>query len=163
MSPTPACHRRGAVMIVVLGLITIMLGLALGLTVRVYAGVKGGAVVQQNAQAWIMMRAAAAYLDRQPPGPGTDYAFTIGDLLPGDLADKDLDDRQGWARIRQFSSAGEVYLDACGGSSGSGGKDAITDGGGVRNAMDVRYLYHRAADGRLTLLPVQNDHYADKW
>ena len=155
--------RRGAVMIIVLGLITIMLGLALGLTVRVYAGVKAGVVVQQNAQAWLMMRAATAYLDRNAPGPGTDFAFTMGDLAPADLPGKELDDRLGWARIKQVSAAGDVYIHACGGSSGSGGKNLAGDGGAMRNAMDVRYLYHRSSTGVLVLQPAAADHYADRW
>lgn len=47
-------HRRhcdrGAVMVVVLGLITVMLGLLLGVTVSVYQGIRGAYDYQANVQ-----------------------------------------------------------------------------------------------------------------
>jgi len=41
---------RGAIMVVVLGLITIMLGLLLGVTVSVYQGIRGAYDYQANIQ-----------------------------------------------------------------------------------------------------------------
>ena len=42
--------ERGAVMVVVLGLITVMLGLLLGVTVSVYQGIRGAYDYQANVQ-----------------------------------------------------------------------------------------------------------------
>lgn len=164
MNRTQAYHsraRRGTVMVIVLGLITIMLGLALGLTVKVYMGMKGGVVTQQNAQAWIMMQAARMGVTQQP---GVFAAgVTAGDLSAAELPPgKGLADRLGWVRIKP--NAPDYHIIACGGSSGAGGtKAAANDGDAVRNAMDVRYLYTMSAAGSVTLQAAQPDHYADKW
>lgn len=148
--------RRGAVMIVVMGLITILLSLVLGVTVKVYNGIKNGSNVTQNAQAWIMMEAARMSLARQRvaatplPWATANSAVTIGNILAADIPDKRLDDRLGWAHIRQVGTATQYYVFANGG--GSAGPDTssppnvfkettLTDGDPVRNAMDVRYLY----------------------
>lgn len=135
--------RRGAVMIVVMGLITILLSLALGVTVKVYNGIKNGSNVTQNAQAWIMMQAARMYLYNQTAVWPADAALTIGNIQSSDIPDKMLDDRLGWARIKQIGAATEYYVLANGGGSGENGLKASLpgDGDAVRNAMDIRYAY----------------------
>lgn len=151
--------RRGAVMIVVLGLITIILGLLLGLTVKVYNNLKSASATQQSAQAWIMMQAARMVVWRNAGAVPTDV--TIGNLAAGDLPNKDLDDRLGWARIK---TTGEVI--ACGGSSGANGEKDATFAGPdpLRDAMDVRYYYTiTGSPPTVTLHPAQADHYANHW
>lgn len=150
---TPASHsgrtRRGAVMIVVLGLITILLSLALGVTVKVYNGIKNGSNVTLNAQAWIMMQGARMCLANQvnnslAPWAVDGTAYTIGNL-PTVSIPKALDDRLGWAHIRQVKTSVDAYWHVLvsGGSSGQNELKAVslTDGDAVRNAMDVRYQY----------------------
>lgn len=143
--------RRGAVMIVVMGLITILLSLALGVTVKVYNGIKNGSNVTQNAQAWIMMQSARMFLANQvnkgiAPWPASGTAVTIGNLQATDISGKAMDDRLGWARVKQIDTGASAYYHvmATGGGSGQNGlKDSsLTDGDPVRNAMDIRYLYH---------------------
>jgi hypothetical protein len=142
--------RRGAVMIVVMGLITILLSLALGVTVKVYNGIKNGSNVTQNAQAWIMMQSARMFLANQVkngtvPWATSGTALTIGNLLSTDIPSKAMDDRLGWAHIQQMKTGVDAYWHvlASGGGSGQNGLKAIslTDGDAVRNAMDVRYQY----------------------
>lgn len=157
MNPVPA--RRGAVMIVVLGLITIILGLLLGLTVKVYNNLKSASATQQSAQAWIMMQAARMVVWRNAGAVPADV--TIGNLAAGDIPGKELDDRLGWARIK---TTGEVI--ACGGSSGANGaKDTLFSGPDpLRDAMDVRYHYTIAGSPPTVILhPAQADHYANRW
>jgi hypothetical protein len=156
---TTARTRSGAVMIVVLGLITIILGLLLGLTVKVYNNLKSASATQQSAQAWIMMQAARMVVWRNAGAVPADV--TIGNLAVGDIPSKELDDRLGWARIK---TTGEVI--ACGGSSGANGaKDASFAGADpVRDATDVRYYYTiTGSPPVVTLNPAQADHYANRW
>ncbi len=147
--------RRGAVMIVVMGLITILLSLALGVTVKVYNGIKNGSNVTQNAQAWIMMQSARMFLANQvdkglAPWPAAGTALTIGNLQSMDIPNKAMDDRLGWARIKQIDTGVTAYYHvmATGGSSGQNGQMALslTDGDAVRIATDIRYLYHMKHD-----------------
>lgn len=157
MSSVPT--RRGAVMIVVLGLITIILGLLLGLTVKVYNNLKSASATQQSAQAWIMMQAARMLIERN--GGAVTADVTIGNLTTSDIPSKELDDRLGWARIK---TTGEVI--ACGGASGANGaKDATFAGPDpIRDAMDVRYYYTiTGSPATVTLHPAQADHYANRW
>ncbi len=58
---------RGAIMVVVLGLITIMLGLLLGVTVSVYQGIRGAYDYQANVQYIIHWRADATAKDSTCP------------------------------------------------------------------------------------------------
>lgn len=144
--------RRGAVMIVVLGLITILLSLVLGVTVKVYNGIKNGSNVTQNAQAWIMMQAARVYIMNQPttgmPGVAVpwpmDARLTIGNIPVASITGKTMADRLGWAHIRQCGAASDYYIIATGGGSGYAENKgtSISDGDEVRNAMDVRYVYY---------------------
>lgn len=164
--PAPrAPARSGTVMVIVLGLITIMLGLALGLTARVYIGAKGGVSVQQNAQAWIMMQAARMAIGRGVAIP--DAGVTGGDL-PAAIPGKELSDRLGWVRIRPIGPPGPhtgYDVIASGGASAQGGtKAGANDGDPVRNAMEVRYRYVLSLPPvSATLQPAQADHYADRW
>lgn len=152
--------RRGAVMIVVLGLITILLSLVLGVTVKVYNGIKNGSNVTQNAQAWIMMQAARVYVMNQPmttpgvPDPWpNNAALTIGNIPVASISGKAMADRLGWAHIKQYGTAANYYILATGGSSGYAGNKAtsLTDGDEVRNAMDVRYSYYLTYTGPITV------------
>ena len=162
MRSVPA--RRGAVMIVVLGLITIILGLLLGLTVKVYNNLKSASATQQSAQACIMMQAARMLIVKN--GGLLTADVTIGNLAANDLPSKELDDRLGWARVK---TTGEVI--ACGGSSGANGAKDVTFAGSdpIREAMDVRYYYTMTYSAlplpsvTVTLNPAQADHYANRW
>ncbi len=60
---------RGAVMVVVLGLITVMLGLLLGVTVSVYQGIRGAYDYQANVQYIIHFRNDAACTHPLCPHP----------------------------------------------------------------------------------------------
>lgn len=168
MTPTPA--RHGAVMIVVLGLITIILGLLLGLTVKVYNNLKSASATQQSAQAWIMMRAACMIYNQAgvlPPAAAT-TGITIGNLAVGDLPNKELDDRLGWAHIKVTTSAGvdTIHVIATGGSSGADGAKELVFAGPdpIRDALDVRYYYTLTGlPASAALQPAQADHYANRW
>lgn len=168
MRSVPA--RRGAVMIVVLGLITIILGLLLGLTVKVYNNLKSASATQQSAQAWIMMQAARMIYNHagaMPPAAST-TGITIGNLAVGDLPSKELDDRLGWAHIKVTTTAGveTIHVIATGGSSGANGaKDLVFAGPDpIRDAMDVRYYYTMTGlPAAAALQPAQADHYANRW
>lgn len=147
--------RRGAVMIVVLGLITILLSLALGVTVKVYNGIKNGSNVTLNAQAWIMMQAARMCMANQvnkghAPWAAAGTAYTIGNIPAASIGGKALDDRLGWAHIQQMDVGANAYWHvlATGGGSGEDGRKevSLTDGDAVRNAMDVRYQYEMIYD-----------------
>jgi hypothetical protein len=152
--------QSGIVLLFVVGLIMIMVCLSAAVMVRVYDSIKTSGGISQSAQSWIMLRSASLILGCQARDGGIPWinnsgGITIGNIKEDDIPEKAMDDRLGWARIKQISSAGEIYyyVTSCGGSSaGTVGnlllkESIISDGIPARNAMDVRFCY------KIQLLP----------
>jgi hypothetical protein len=146
--------RSGIVLLFVIGLIMIMASLTTAIMVRVYNSIKTSGGISQSAQSWIMLRSASLILGTQAADGGLPWSkypsgITIGNLKEGDIPEKSMDDRLGWARISQIAIAGETYfyVTANGGSSaGTIGnvllkEESVLDGIPIRNALDVRFCY----------------------
>lgn len=148
--------RRGTLLVVVLGLITIFLALMLAITVRVYNSTKTGTSVQQSAQAYIMLQAAKMIIDagnRSSPLVTIPLPVTAGDqsdLSSPAGANKPFGDILGWCRIAKDAAATSppvFWIVAAGGSSAFGtAKVNITDGDPLRNSYEVRYYYKATYD-----------------
>lgn len=139
MTPYHPHARRGTLLVVVLGLITIFLALMLAITVRVYNSTKGGTALQQNVQAYLMMIAAkkVSVLEANVTGSFT-FPLTAGDdpaLYTG--IGRPFADSLGWFHMKNATT-----VVAVGGSSAKGAaKTSINSGAAERNAYEIRLYY----------------------
>jgi hypothetical protein len=139
--------RRGTVLILVLGLITLLMALLAGLAARVHNAGRGLETLRRHAQAMVMLQAAKIYIaEREAVGSPLTAAVTLGDLLPaGSYPAAFFADRLGWVRVRQEPAAGAgvfSVLSAGGGSAIPGsGKTSLTSGSAAANAYEIRYLH----------------------
>lgn len=134
--------RRGTVLILVLGLITLFMALILSATIRVYNAGKTMGTLSKNVQAHLMMRAATIFIAKA----GAIYAtpVTIGDTFTGaSFPSYPMAHRMGWAHLK-----GDYVVAAGGSTGGNPGKAAgISTATGsaaeqeLSNAMEVRYYY----------------------
>jgi adenylosuccinate lyase len=134
--------RRGTVLILVLGLITLFMALILSATVRVFNASKTMATLQKNVQAHLMMRSATILIARA----GAVYAtpITIGDTFTSaSFPAHSQAHRMGWAHLK-----GDYVIAVGGSTGGAPGKGAsIATATGspseqeLSNAMEVRYYY----------------------
>ena len=150
--------RRGTVLILVLGLITLFMALLLSATVRVYNAGKTILTLQKNVQAHLMMQSAKMYI-------ATGHALWLGQCftstspLSKSFPGLPFADRLGWARV----NAARTDIISAGGSTAGSGiiKMFINDVTGtpsaaerdMRNALELRYHYG-IAGGLITLKPV---------
>jgi hypothetical protein len=136
-------HRRGSLLVVVMGLIVLMLGLTLGLASRVSKGIEDSAIIQRQAQAGIMLLNAKiliqAMKDKSKEGDLTN-GVTLGDQVSD--AKHPYVDRLGWVRLKGDPSTNCQVL-ATGGSGGKGGNksSSLASGNAVANAFDCSYLF----------------------
>lgn len=136
-------HRRGSLLVVVMGLIVLMLGLTMGLASRVSKGIEDSANIQRQAQAGIMLLNAKILMQSmKDKGKDADLAngVTLGDNLTD--ANHRFVDRLGWVRLKGDPSINCQVL-ATGGSGGKGGNKTTSLGSGnaVANAFDCSYLF----------------------
>jgi hypothetical protein len=157
--------RRGTVLILVLGLITLFMALILSATVRVFNAGKTVATLQKNVQAHLMLQAAKLYVNKVGG-----YTGTIGDKFSStDFPGHPNAGRLGWAHIQ-----GGTEVIATGGSTGGGtGKGSpgsITTSPltgfekDLADSMEVRYRYTLTGTGPFTVtLKEVSDNSAYPW
>jgi hypothetical protein len=164
----PLHHRRGSLLIVVMGMIILMLALTIGLASRVSKAIEESGVMQRQAQAFVMACNAkillVSYADRYAATPalitnlGTN-GETIGNN-PSTAAHL-YADRLGWFRIRATAippatattASITCSVLAAGGSSGQGGRQVTALGPAAgesarivaANNFDVRYGFTMSA------------------
>lgn len=136
-------HRRGSLLVVVMGLIVLMLGLTLGLASRVSKGIEDSAIIQREAQVGIMLL-NAKILIQSMKDKGKDADLANGVTLGDNLADANhrYVDRLGWVRLKGDPNTNCQVL-AAGGSGGKGGNKTVSlaSGNAVANAFDCSYLF----------------------
>lgn len=125
--------RRGTLLVVVLGLITIFLALMLAITVRVYNSTKNSTTLQQTVQAYLMMVGAKKVIAASGPdctaGDETGMFASCGRPFVGAL---------GWFHIK---ASGGMILAVGGSSAVDGPKTSVVSGDPQRNAYEVRLYY----------------------
>lgn len=142
-----APNRRGTVLILVLGLITLFMALMLSATVRVYNSGKAIGALQRSVNAHLMMQAAKMYLAK-----GGSTPVTIGDTYsPADFPSYPAANRMTWVHINGTNVV------AAGGSTGGfpAGKSTIFSTDPARspvenqisNLFEIRYRYTISAGG----------------
>ena len=132
ISPYHATNRRGTVLILVLGLITLFMALLLSATIRVYNAGKSMETMKRSVNAYMAMQAAKIYLASGGPTPVTLHTTMTSNKV-------------------QWSHINGTDVIAAGGSTGgfAAGKSSIfaTDParsvieGQLANAFEIRYHY----------------------
>lgn len=150
ITPGSRRHRRGTVLVLVLGLIALFMALLLTATIGVFNTSKALSTLQKNVQSFVMLHAAKLYIDR----PGT-LPCTIGDKFSAtSFPYHPQAHRLGWARITTDGTAWWVI--AAGGATGgksASGKANLNDAPGtadeqaLANAMEIRYYYKIESNG----------------
>ncbi len=137
----PRCpvHRSGMVLITVIGLISLLLSLAIGLTVKVQAGIVQAGNIQKHAQCYIFVQSAikhdgTIFSVRLPVA--NDYGTTAVELLP----------RVG--RLGRLQVVDATTIKVLGGAGQAANASAATQ------EYDVSYTYTCDASG-LTLAAIQ--------
>lgn len=152
--------RHGTVLVLVLGLVAILLGLIISVTMRVGNSLRNGATLQQDAQAVILMHAARMIIAAHDGVLGA--PLTAGDLSPGDVPGTILGDRLGWVHIKPDPAPTAFEVVAAGGGSGSGqAKVTVNAGPGLSNAFEVRYAYAMTYDPALRSFAITTRPVAD--
>lgn len=83
--------RRGSLLVVIMGLILILLGMTVAVSVRVNAGLDGAERIQRHAQSFLMMNACKLYLDirwmqlKSQPGFSSSSLFSAPMKMLGPL------------------------------------------------------------------------------
>lgn len=141
MHYTPS--RRGTVLILVLGLITLFMALMLSATVRVYNAGKTITTLQKNVQAYVMMQAAKMYYAQG-------CSFSLGDKFDTtSFTGHPQAHRLGWAHI---SPTTMIDVVATGGASAGWFPARLTNISApcptrtdienqLASAMEIRYYY----------------------
>ena len=140
--------RSGSVMLIVLGLMGILIGLLLAVSMQVRSAIAGVPAYQHSVETYVMLQTAKLLIQgRQSDGTlATAPAVTAGDQvgLPGRPFAASL----GWVHVKADPANPTSSFDvvAAGGSAGAGGLKSgigtISAGDPVSNAFEVRFHYH---------------------
>jgi hypothetical protein len=154
--------RQGSTLVILLGLLSVLIGLMLAVTYRVRNGIVNGATFQHTVQAYIMLQSAKIMIQgRQGDGTLPGSAVTAGDELDLPNNGKLFANSMGWLHLKP--AAGNNFdVIAAGGSGGAqglkSGSGTINSGDPVANAMEARYHYvltYNSANPPATMFTIQ--------